>query len=184
MNNNSHFNPLSGKIKSLLVITWIAFVGQFIYNNYIKQYFYISYLEVIFSIFLLFSFQSIAVLLSLSNNSNSENYEIFFKISFILSIVNIPINLLSIIVIMLALFSKMRDFIKPTVFLEIIDTKQKLRIGIIAAGVKVFEIIPFFIFLYFRRKLLKGKGQINMPEMPDGNVSLLSKDDENKINYY
>ena len=183
--NNNHFNPLSGKIKCPLAIAWIAFFVHFSYNSYLKSVFYISYLEVIFSIFLLFSLQSIALLLSLSNNSNSENYEIFFKISFILSIVNIPINLLSIIVIVLALFSKMRGIIKPTVVLEIIDSNKKIIIGSIAVGVKVAEIIPFFIFLYFKRKLFKGKGQISIPEIPERNDSLLSNDDENKnkINY-
>ena len=181
MNSNSHFNPLSGKIKTPLVIAWVAFFAQFFYNSYIKNIFYISYLEVIFSVFLLLSLQSIALLLSLSNSSNSENYEIFFKISFILSIVNIPINLLSITVIVLALFSKMRDIIKPSVVLDIIDSNQKMVIGSIAAGVKVFEIIPFFIILYHKKKLFKGKGQINLPELPEGNVGLLSNDDENKI---
>ena len=181
MNSNSHFNPLSGKIKCPLAIAWIAFFVHFSYNSYLKSVFYISYLEVIFSVFLLLSLQSIALLLSLSNNSNSENYEIFFKISFILSIVNIPINLLSITVIVLALFSKMRDIIKPSVALDIINFNQKMIIGCIAAGVKVFEIIPFFIILYHKKKLFKGKGQINLPELPEGNVGLLSNDDENKI---
>ena len=181
MRNNSHYNPLSGKIKCPLAIAWIAFFMQFLYNFYLQQLYYISYLEVIFSVFLLFSFQSIAVLLSIS--TNSKNYELFFKISFILSIVNIPINLLSIIVIVLALFSKMRGIIKPTVVLEIIDSNKKIIIGSIAVGVKVAEIIPFFIFLYFKRKLFKGKGQINLPEMPEDNTSLMSNETENKINY-
>ena len=75
----------------------------------------------------------------------------------------------------------MRGIIKPTVVLEIIDSNKKIIIGSIAVGVKVAEIIPFFIFLYHKRKLFKGKGQINLPELPEGNVGLLSNDDENKI---
>ena len=181
MRNNSHYNPLSGKIKCPLAIAWIAFFMQFLYNFYLQQLYYISYLEVIFSVFLLFSFQSIAVLLSIS--TNSKNYELFFKISFILSIVNIGVNLLSIIVILLAFSSKIRAIIKPTAVVEAIDSKVKLIAGIIAVGVKIIETIPFFIFLCYKRKLFKGKGQINLPEMPEDNTSLMSNETENKINY-
>ena len=139
MRNNSHYNPLSGKIKCPLAIAWIAFFMQFLYNFYLQQLYYISYLEVIFSVFLLFSFQSIAVLLSIS--TNSKNYELLFKISFILSIVNIGVNLLSIIVILLAFSSKIRAIIKPTAVVEAIDSKVKLIAGIIAIGVKIISFL-------------------------------------------
>ena len=164
MNSSVQYNPLSGKIKCPLAIAWISFIIQFFYNYYIQDLYCISYLEVIFSSFLLLSFQAIAVLLSLSNNSNNKYYELFFKISFILSLVNICINLLSITVILLAFYSKLRVVIRPTAIFEVITSKVKLITVIISAVVKVVETIPFFIFLCYKRKIFKGKGQINLPE--------------------
>ena len=178
MQNNIHFNPLSGKIKCPLAIAWISFFMQLYYNYHLHEFFYISYLEVIFSVFLLFSFQAIAVLLSLSNNI--KNYELFFKISFILSIVNIFVNLLSVTVILLAFLSKLRVIIQPTAFVEISSSKAKIITGIIYAVIKVIETIPFFVFLCYKRKLFKGKGQINMPEMTeDNNSSIMDSESEN-----
>jgi len=178
MMNNISFNPVSGNIKCPLVIAWIAFLGQIFYIDKIKGVYYISYLEVIFSILLLFSFQSIALLLSLSNSANCKNYELYFKIAFILSLVSIGINLLSIAVILLAFSSKLRVIIQPTVPAEISQPVQKYLLGFIAISVKFFQTLLFFIFLCYKRKLFKGKGHINMPEMPEDKAGLMDNESE------
>ena len=162
---------IHGKIKCPLAISWIVlFLQTFLIMYIFQNGFYISYWESIFNLFLTLSLQIIAVLLSLSNNLNSKIIYKFLKVSFILSMVNIGLVILSFVVILCAFNYKIRGFLSTSPILESLYTIHKNIIGGSMIFIRVMEILPFLIFLcYINPILKKNKGTINEQlEKPQG----------------
>ena len=142
---------IHGKIKCPLAISWIVlFLQTFLIMYIFQNGFYVSYWESIFNLFLTLSLQIIAVLLSLSNNLNSKIVYKFLKVSFILSMVNIGLVILSFVVILCAFNYKIRGFLSTSPLIESMYTPDKIVIGGIMIFVRVMEILPFLIFLCYR----------------------------------
>ena len=171
-NVNQPFNPVTlvhpihGNIKCLLAICWIAL---FIQNLLLYFTVYISYLEFIFNILLTLSLNLIAVLLSIANNLNSKKIYTFFKMSFILSIVNFGVSILSILVVLFAFNNKLRGILKTSPTTEALYDLQKYIYGGIILFTRFMEFLPFLIFLcYIKPILKKHKGTINERLKPQG----------------
>ena len=179
-------HPIHGNIKCLLAICWITLFAQisllstFIIRNYI------SYLEFIFDIILTLSLNLIAVLLSIANNLNSKKIFTFFKFSFILSIVNFGVSILSIIVVLCAFNNKLRGFLKTSPYVEAFYDIEKYLIGGSIITTRLIEFLPFLIFLCYRKPILnRPKGTINkqLKGMTDENFyPLLKNENANVIN--
>ena len=171
-NVNQPFNPgalvhpIHGNIKCLLAICWIAL---FIQNLLLYFTVYISYLEFIFNILLTLSLNLIAVLLSIANNLNSKKIYTLFKMSFILSIVNFGVSILSILVVLFAFNNKLRGILQTSPHAEALYDTQKYFSGGIILFTRFMEFLPFFIFLCYIKPILnKNKGTINERLEPQG----------------
>ena len=164
-------HPINGNIKCLLAISWIALICQTSYLFFIKnRNIYYSYLEVIFNILLSLCLILIAVLLSIANNLNSKKIYTMFKSSFILSIVNSIVSILSISVVLCAFNNKLRGFLLTSPYVEACyDVEKYLHEGI-TIFTRSMEFLPFLIFLcYINPILKKNKGTINERlEKPQG----------------
>ena len=148
---------IHGKIKCPLAISWIVlFLQTYLIMFIFQNGFYISYWESIFNLFLTLSLQTIAVLLSISNNLNSKIIYKFLKVSFILSIINFGIVILSIVVILCAFNYKIRGFLSTSPFIETLYTPDKIVIGATMIFVRVMEILPFLIFLCYRNLIFQN----------------------------
>ena len=171
-NINRTFNPVTlvhpihGNIKCLLAISWIAL---FIQIYLLAQTLYISYLEFAFNILLTLSLNLIAILLSIANNLNSKKIYTLFKMSFILSIVNFGVSILSILVVLFALNNKLRGILKTSPYVEALYDIQKYFCGGVILFTRFMEFLPFFIFLCYIKPILnKYKGKINERLKPQG----------------
>ena len=153
---------IHGKIKCPLAISWIVlFLQTFLIMYIFQNGFYVSYWESIFNLFLTLSLQIIAVLLSLSNNLNSKIVYKFLKVSFILSMVNIGLVILSFVVILCAFNYKIRGFLSTSPLIESMYTPDKIVIGGIMIFVRVMEILPFLIFLCYRNLIFQNNNVDN-----------------------
>ena len=153
---------IHGKIKCPLAISWIVLFLQIYLIRYIYlNGFYISYWESIFNLILTLSLQIIAVFLSISNNLNSKIIYTFLKSSFILSMVNIGVVILSIVVILCALNYKIRGFLSTSPLIESMYFRDKLILGAVIISVRVMEILPFLIFLCYRNLIYQNNNPNN-----------------------
>ena len=145
---------IHGKIKCPLAISWIALFLQtmLIYLIMIIGL-YISYWESIFNLLLTFNLQLIAILLSISNNLNSKKIFTLLKFSFILSMINIGLVILSIIVILCAFNYKIRGFLSTNPLIESWYGIQKNIAGGFIFFIRALEILPFLIFLCYKNLL-------------------------------
>jgi hypothetical protein len=169
--NSNLVHPIHGNIKCLLAISWIALIFQTTYLSFTNSLnLYYSYLEVIFNILLTLSLISIAVLLSIANNLNSKKIYKMFKLSFIMSLVNFGVSILSISVILCALNNKLRGFLATSPSVEAFYSLQKYLFGGIVFFIRFMEFLPFLIFLCYIKPILnKNKGTINEHlEKPEG----------------
>ena len=188
MNQNVIYqmHPIHGNIKCLLAISWIALFLQTSHLLFILlNGLYISYLEIIFNVLLTITLHVIAVLLSISNNLVSEKSYKFLKVSFILSIVNVGISLLSIGTVLCAFNYKLRGFLKTSPYIEALYSLQKFLIGISIFFVRGMELLPSLIFLCYKKLIFRNKGEIlqNLPAkrgITDENVGPLL-DEKNQV---
>ena len=165
---------IHGKIKCPLAISWIALLLQtFLLMFYISGGDYISVWECIFNILLALSLQIIAVLLSISNNINSEKIYKFLKLSFILSAVNIALAIISYVFLLCSFNYKMRGFLGTTPIGEALLTAEKVLVGFVAFIVRLVEALPFLIFLCYRNIFFQKNEEIGEEGlMPQKNRSV------------
>ncbi len=161
--NAQLIHPIHGNIKCLLAISWIALLLQ-IHYLYMIAFLnaYYSYLEVIFNVLLTLSLNLIAIFLSVINNLNSKKIYSLFKFSFILSIANFAISILSIAVILCVFNNKLRGLLSTSPYAEALYEPQKIFNGSIVFFIRFIELLPFLIFLCYLKPILnKDKGVIN-----------------------
>jgi amino acid transporter len=171
---------IHGKIKCPLAISWIVlFVQTFLIYSIIYTDFYISYWESIFNLFLTLSLQLIAILLSISNNLNSKKVYKLLKFSFILSMINVGIVILSIVVILCAFNYKIRGFLSTSPILESLYTIHKNIIGGSMIFIRVMEILPFLIFLCYRNLIFQKNNPKN-EKFLSSNPQGITANEENK----
>ena len=153
LNKQTEFS-IHGKIKCPIAISWIALFLQTMLILFIIIYgLYISYWESIFNLLLTFNLQLIAILLSISNNLNSKKIFTLLKFSFILSMINIGLVILSIIVILCAFNYKIRGFLSTNPLIESWYGIQKNIAGGFIFFIRALEILPFLIFLCYKNLL-------------------------------
>ena len=146
-------------LKIPMIISWSLFGLHFIYigvfHGFMKKY--ISIWDIIIDVILLFSLEAISVLLTLSNKKDNL---IFFKISFVISIVNIVLILFYIFVVVFIYFvkDKMEDLIKPEDWPK--DEGRQWH-GVVLILIKIFETFPLFAMILSQKKFEGPAGVIN-----------------------
>ena len=160
--NKENEISIHGKIKCPLAISWIVlFLQTYLIFFIFQSGFYISYWESIFNLILTLSLQLIAVFLSISNNLNSKKIYTLLKLSYILSMVNIGLAILSIVVILCAFNNKIRGFLSTSPVIESLYTIDKNTIGGGMIFIRVMEILPFLIFLCYRNLIFQKNNPNN-----------------------
>ena len=173
---------IAGSLTIPMIGCWVIFGIHFIYIGVfhgICQHF-LSIWDIIIDVILLFSLESIAVLITLSNSRNSY---LLLKISFIISIVNVLFVLFSIFIIIFTLFvkGKMNDFIMPEEPWP--KTDGVAYEGILLTILKVIEISPLIILIISLKKIGSPVGTIN-PDSISGNiVDKNEKEEEDDLLY-
>ena len=155
---------ITGAIKTPLIISWLFFVVQFAYMGVVHAifHFYISLMDLIFDVILLFVMETIAVLLTLSNNNDSRT---LFKAALFVSIFAVIIIILSILIISFAFFSN-------NTLINILGHQTPLNnpklndkwLGIVLIVVKFIEILPLVIISIYLQKLDSSPGSIISPQ--------------------
>ena len=167
---------IGGALTCPMVGCWIIFSLHFIYigvfHGFLK--YFLSLWDMITDVVLLFSIEAIAVLITLSNSRN--NYT-FFKISFIVSIINVFLILFYIFLVITIIFSENKD-------LKIFEdknnnTKGKLEKwqGVLLIAIKVIELLPLAILIVYMKKLASPVGTIN-PENIAGHIIEKEKEED------
>ena len=104
---------ISGAITCPMIGCWLIFSVHFIYIGIFHgvQQLYLSIWDIIIDVVLLFTIEAIAVLITLSNSRN--NYT-FLKLSFIISLINVALNLFYIFIVIFTIFIKDKvPFLNP-----------------------------------------------------------------------
>ena len=156
---------ITGAIKAPLIISWLFFVVQFAYMGIVHGifHFYISLMDLILDVVLLFVMETIAVLLTLSNNNNDKN---LFKAALFVSIFAVIIIILSIIIISFAFFFN-------STLINILNHQTPLNnpklndkwIGIVLIVVKFIEVLPLIMISIYLQKLESSPGSIISPQI-------------------
>ena len=162
---------------TILAIFTIHFIYIGIFHGIFKKY--LCIFDIIVDVILLFTLESIGILITLNNNRN--NYK-FFTISLIISYVNIPLILFSIFIIIFTLFIKntaVDKFLKP-------QEEWPYIAGEICQGLliilKLIEASPVIILIIWKRKLESPVGTINPETIEQGkNLDKNKVDDEDDI---
>ena len=148
-----------GALKISMLFSWTLFAMHFVYIGRFhgKMKKYISIWDIMIDVFLLFSLEAISVLLTLSNKKDNI---LFFRISLIISIINIVLILFYIFVVVFIYFikDKMEDFIKPEDWPK--DEGRQWH-GVILILIKIFETFPLFTMIFAQKKFESPVGIIN-----------------------
>ena len=170
--DNSKKRQIGGALKCQFITCWIIFSIHFIYIGFFHGIFQknICVLDISIDIILLFTIESISVLVTLSN---SQNNFIFFTIAIILSVINVILNLIYIIIVVYFIFMKKEnEFIEA----ELWPLYQANNLhGILLIVIKVIEMIPLLVLIVAKIKIESSVGNIN-PE----NIVGLFPDKNNK----
>ena len=158
---------IAGVLKIPMIICWIFFGIHFIYIGFYHGIWkkYIDIYDIIIDIYLLFSIEAIAVLLTLSNTRNNF---LFFKISLIISMVNIAFILFYIFIVIFSFFvdDKMTSFIDAE---DWIKTSSNWK-GVLLIIIKVIEMLPLLIIYIYKRILEGSVGTINPQNLDSGGL--------------
>ena len=158
---------IRGALICPMVSCWIIFSIQFIYigvfHGILRKF--LSLWDIIMDVVLLFSIEAIAVFITLSNNRN--NYT-FFKISFIVSIINVFLILFYIFLVVFAFYlgnNKNLSFFndKKGNFPNLDNEKLTLNLlFILLICIKVIELLPLVILIVYMKKLESSVGTISL----------------------
>ena len=165
---------IGGALTCPVVACWIIFSIHFIYIGVFHGilHYFLSLWDMITDVVLLFSIEAIAVLITLSNSRN--NYT-FFKISLIVSIINVFFILFYIFLVVTIIFIKSESL----KFFEDKNNNTKDDIGkwqgSLLIAIKVIELLPLVILIIYMKKLGSSVGTIN-PENISGHI--IEKDKE------
>ena len=178
---------IRGALICPMVSCWIIFSIQFIYigvfHGILRKF--LSLWDIIMDVVLLFSIEAIAVFITLSNNRN--NYT-FFKISFIVSIINVFLILFYIFLVVVAFFlgnNKNLSFFndKKGNFPNLDNEKLTLNLlFILLICIKVIELLPLVILIVYMKKLESSVGTIN-PENISGQIIDKEKEEDDDLLY-
>ena len=165
---------ITGAIKAPLIICWLFFIIQFAYMGVVHGilHFYINLTDLILDVVLLFTMETIAVLLTLSNNNNSRP---LFKAALFISIITVIVIILSILIIVFGFFIKVNSisFLKP----ETTSNFNEKWKGIGLIVIRVFETLPLIIISIYLSKLDRPTGSIISPQSNNGDELLKDSSD-------
>ena len=171
-----------GKLKCPMILVWICFAIQIIYLVIIyclKKY--ISFLYLILDVEILFNIEITSLFITISNYKDNNNY-IYFIISLILSIINVPVILYSLFIVIFAFFKKdlWGNFIKSEPWVEIDGITW---MGILFIIEKIIGIIPFIILLIYLKNGGNSVGKINqrLTSINEGEIIGVKEEDEDKL---
>ena len=170
--DNSKKRQIGGALKCQFITCWIIFSIHFIYIGIFHGIFQknICVLDISIDIVLLFTIESISVLVTLSNIRNNIK---FFTIAIIISAINVILNLFYIFVVVYFIFMKKeKGIIEPELWP--IYQANPLH-GTILIVIKIIEMIPLLVLIVAKIKIESSVGTIN-PE----NIAGLILDKNNK----
>ena len=176
------FSKFKGNLLCPTITIWAIFIIHFIYIGIFQGIFkkYLCNFDIIVDAILLFTVESIAILITLSNNRN--NYK-FVTISLIISYVNIPLILFSIFINIFTLFIKntaVDKFLKPQEEWPYI-TGEPWQ-GLLLIILKLIEASPVIILIIRKWKYESPVGTINPETIEQGKILDKDKvDDEDDI---
>ena len=174
---------IGGSLTCPVVGCWIIFAIQFIYMGIFHglHRLFLSIWEIFIDIILLFSIEAIAVFITLSNSRN--NYT-FFKISFIVSIVNVLFILFYVFLVVVTFFIKYDTLAIFKAERNWPEYKGETWQAIILIVIKAIELLPLVLLIVVMKKLGSSVGTIN-PENLTGNIVEKDKeeDDDDELLY-
>ena len=163
---------IRGALSCHMITIWIFFIINFLYLAIFHGLFrlYINLYELFIDVVLLFSLESIGILITLSNGRN--NYCCFMT-SLIISLFNGLIIIFYILIVIFTLFvTKYNDnenyFLRPH-YINTEDTGIDSWVGIVLIVIKVINLIPVIILIIFKFKIDSSVGSIN-PQAISGEI--------------